>query len=88
MNKEQINKLKELISDFEGQDILIEIKEAIQFHTLIHNSKIIVSDEKLIISDEKEQDFIIDLFYLDDVKMIENTIYLEMSNDLQIQLDN
>ena len=87
MNTEEIKKLKEKIKEFESQDVFIKLENAIQYHTTINNAKIIVSDEKLIISDEKEQDFIVELHYLDEIEENKNTIYLEMSNDLKITLE-
>lgn len=87
MNTEEIQKLKEKMKEFENQNTYIEIEQSLQYHTTINNASIIVSDEKLIISDKKEQDFIIELHYLDEVEENGNTIYLEMSNNLRITLD-
>lgn len=87
MNNEEIEKLKEKITEFENQDVFIEIQGAIQYHTTIYKVKIITSQERLIISDEKEQDFIFELYYLDSVKIEDNTIYLIMSNEIKITLD-
>lgn len=87
MNTEEIKKLKEKMKEFENQDIFIKLENAIQFHTTINNANIIVSDEKLIVSDEQEQDFIIELHYLEKLEEDGNTIYLNMSNELRITLD-
>lgn len=87
MNKEEIQKLKNKITEYENQDIFIKIEKSIQYHTTIYNAKIIVSDQKLIISDGKEQDFIVELFYLDNVKTEDNEILLELANDINISLD-
>lgn len=87
MNKEEIKKLKEKMKEFENQDIFIKLENAIQYHTTINNASIIVSDEKLIVSDEQEQDFIIELHYLEELEEDGNTIYIEMSNDLTITLE-
>lgn len=87
MNSEEIEKLKEKMKEFENHNIYIELEESMQYHTTIYNASIIVSDEKLIISDKKEQDFIIELHYLDDIEENGNTIYLSMSNNLRITLD-
>ena len=88
MNTEEIQKLKEKIKELENQDIYIELEQSIQYHTTINKAKIIVSDEKLIISDEKEQDFIVELHYLEEIEENGNTIYLELSNDLKIALEH
>ena len=87
MNTEEIQKLKEKIKKLENQDVYIELEQTIQYHTTINKAKIIVSDEKLIISDEKEQDFIVELHYLEEIAENGNTIYLELSNDLKITLE-
>lgn len=87
MNTEEIQKLKEKIKKLENQDVYIELEQSIQYHTTINKAKIIVSDEKLIISDEKEQDFIVELHYLEEIAENGNTIYLELSNDLKITLE-
>ena len=87
MNTEEIQKLKEKIKELENQDIYIELERSIQYHTTINNASIIVSDENLIISDRKEQDFIVELQYLDEVEENENTTYLNMSNELRITID-
>ena len=78
---------KEKIKKLENQDVYIELEQSIQYHTTINKAKIIVSDEKLIISDEKEQDFIVELHYLEEIAENGNTIYLELSNDLKITLE-
>lgn len=87
MNNEEIEKLKEKITEFENQDVFIEIQEAIEYHFIIYQAKIIASNEKLVISDEKEKDFIIELQYLEDIEIEGNTIDLEMSNNIKITLD-
>lgn len=87
MNNEEIEKLKEKITEFENQDVFIELQEAIQYHFTIYKAKIIASNEKLVISDEKEKDFIIELQYLEDIEIEGNTIDLEMSNNIKITLD-
>lgn len=87
MNNEEIEKLKEKITEFENQDVFIEIQEAIEYHFIIYQDKIIASNEKLVISDEKEKDFIIELQYLEDIEIEGNTIDLEMSNNIKITLD-
>ena len=87
MNTEKKKKIKEKIKELENKDIYIELEQSIQYHTTINNASIIVSDEKLIISDRKEQDFIVELQYLDEVEENENTTYLNMSNELRITID-
>lgn len=87
MNKEEIAKLKEKMKEFESKDIFIKIEGAIQYYTTIYNAKIIISQQKLIISDQKEQDFIIELFYLENVKIEGNAVCMELSNDINIILD-
>ena len=87
MKREKIKKLKEKEKEIEKQDIFIKLENAIQYHTTINNANIIVSDEKLIVSDEQEQDFIIELHYLEELEEDGNTIYIEMSNDLTITLE-
>ena len=87
MNKEEIEKLKKLITDLENEDIYIEIENALIYHTTILNAKIIVSNERMIISDGEKQDFIIELHYLDYIDINENTVYLNMTNDIRITLD-
>lgn len=87
MNKEQIEQLKSKIVEFQNQDVFIEIQQSIQYHITIYKAKIIVSNEKLIISDERNQDFIIELQYLEDIDIDNNTIDLEMSNFIKITLD-
>lgn len=87
MNKEQIEQLKSKIVEFQNQDVFIEIQQSIQYYITIYKAKIIVSNEKLIISDERNQDFIIELQYLEDIDIDDNTIDLEMSNFIKITLD-
>lgn len=87
MNNEEIQKLKEKITEFQNQNVFIEIQEALQYHFIIYQAKIITSNEKLIISDEKEQDFIVELYYLDSIKIEGNTIYMYLSNDINLKID-
>ena len=87
MNNEEIDELKQKMTEFEDEDVYIELENAIQYYTTIHNAQIIVSDEKLIISNKKEKDFILELHYLDNIEINENTVYLEMSNNIKITLD-
>lgn len=88
LNKEEIKQLKESMKEFKGADVLIEVKNAIQYHMTINSAEIIVSEDNLIISDQKEQDFILDLFYLEDIDIEGGTVTLELSNDLEIILDH
>lgn len=87
MNKEIIEQLKEKMTDFENEDVYIELEKALEFHTTIKKAKIFVSNQKVIVSDGKEQDFIIELHYLDDIEIDDNTVYLDMTNDIRITLD-
>lgn len=87
MNIDIIQELKQKITEFTGNDVYIELENSIQYYITIRNSKIIVSDEKLIISDGGQQDFIVELHYLDDLEITDKTIYMEMSNDINITLD-
>lgn len=87
MNKGLIEKLRDKIAEYQGQDVFVKLENSIQFYTTICNAQIIISDQKLVISDQKKQDFIIELYYLEDVKIEGNSIYLQLSNDLNITLD-
>lgn len=87
MNKDLIEKLRSKITEFDGKDVFVKIQNSLQYHTTITSAQVIISNQKLIISDSKQQDFIIELYYLEDVKIDGNTIYLELSNDLNITLD-
>lgn len=87
MNIDIIQELKQKITEFTGNDVYIELENSIQYYITIRNSKIIVSDEKLIISDGGQQDFIVELHYLDDLEITDKTIYMEMSNDINITLN-
>lgn len=88
MNIDIIQELKQKITEFADNDVYIELENSIQYYITIRNAKIIVSDEKLIISDGRQQDFIVELHYLDDLEINENTVYLEMTNDIKITLDH
>lgn len=87
MNKELIEKLRDKIIEYQGQDVFVKLENSVQFYTTICNAQIIISDQKLVISDQKKQDFIVELFYIEDVKIEGNSIYLQLSNDLNIILD-
>ena len=87
MNKEEIQKLRDKIAEYQNQDVFVKLENSIQFYTTICNAQVIVSDQKLVISDQKKQDFIVELFYIEDVKIEGNSIYLGLSNDLNITLD-
>ncbi len=87
MNKGLIEKLRDKIAEYQNQDVFVKLENSIQFYTTICNAQIIISDQKLVISDQKKQDFIVELFYIEDVKIEGNSIYLQLSNDLNIILD-
>lgn len=87
MNKGLIEKLRDKIIEYQNQDVFVKLENSIQFYTTICNAQIIISDQKLVISDQKKQDFIVELFYIEDVKIEGNSIYLGLSNDLNITLD-
>ena len=88
MNNEEIEEIKQKMTEFEDEDVYIELENAIQYYFTIHNARIIVSDEKLIISNKKEKDFILELHYLSSIEINDNTVYLEMSNNIKITLDH
>lgn len=87
MNKGLIEKLRDKIAEYQNQDVFVKLENSIQFYTTICNAQVIVSDQKLVISDQKKQDFIVELFYIEDIKIDGNSIYLQLSNDLNITLD-
>lgn len=87
MNKGLIEKLRDKIAEYQNQDVFVKLENSVQFYTTICNAQIIISDQKLVISDQKKQDFIVELFYIEDVKIEGNSIYLQLSNDLNIILD-
>lgn len=87
MNKDLIEKLRNKITELEGKDVFVKIENSLQYYTTICNAQVIISSQKLIISDSKQQDFIVELYYLEDVRIDGNTIFLELSNDLDITLD-
>lgn len=87
MNKGLIEKLRDKIAEYQNQDVFVKLENSVQFYTTICNAQIIISDQKLVISDQKKQDFIVELFYIEDVKIEGNSIYLQLSNDLNITLD-
>lgn len=82
-----LNELRIKLKEFENEDIYVEIKGAIEFHTTVKSAKILISNQKIFITNEKEQDFIIELYYLDNIEIEENAIYLQMQNDIEIMLD-
>lgn len=85
--QENIDKIKEKIQEYQNKDVYIELENAISYHFLICNAKLLVSQEMLFITDEKKENFLLELHSLEDVDINNNTIYLEMSNDLKITLD-
>lgn len=87
MNKDLIEKLRNKITELEGKDVFVKIENSLQYHTTVMSAKVIISNQKLILSDSKQQDFIVELYYLEDVRIDGNTIFLELSNDLDITLD-
>jgi len=87
MDKELIEKLKNKIIEYKNQDVFVKMENAVQYYTTITSAQVIISDQKLIISDSEKQDFIVELYYLEDVEIDGNTLYLKMSNDIEITLD-
>ncbi len=86
-NSDEIEKIRNKIKEFENEDIYVELEGALQFSVTIKNSKILISNQKIFITNEKEQDFIIELYYLDYVEIENNTIFMNMLNDIKITLD-
>lgn len=82
-----LEKLRIKLKEFENEDIYVEIEGTLQFHVTIKNAKILISNQKIFITNEKEQDFIIELYYLDNIEIEGNAIYLQMQNDIKIILD-
>lgn len=87
MNNEEIKKLRDKIVEYQNEDVFVSLQNSIQYHITICHAKIIISNDKLIISDEENQDFIIELQYLERVIINGNMIDLEMSNCIKITLD-
>lgn len=86
-NSNEIEKIRNKIKEFENEDIYVELEGALHFNITIKKAKILVSNQKIFITNEKEQDFIIELYYLDCVEIENNTIFLKMLNDIKITLD-
>lgn len=83
----EIEKIRSKIREFENEDIYVEVEGALQYNVTIKNAKILISNQKIFITNEKEQDFIIELYYLDFVKIENNSLIMNMLNDIKITLD-
>lgn len=86
-NSNEIEKIRNKLKEFENEDVYVEIEGALQYHITINNAKVLISNQKIFITNEKEQDFIIELYYLDYANIENNTIIMEMLNDIKITLD-
>lgn len=83
----EIEKIRSKIEEFENEDIYVEVEGALQYNVTIKKAKILISSQKIFITNEKEQDFIIELYYLDFVEIENNTLIMNMLNDIKITLD-
>lgn len=83
----EIEKIRSKLKEFENEDVYVEIEGALQYNITIENAKVLISNQKIFITNEKEQDFIIELYYLDYVNIENNTIIMKMINDIKITLD-
>ena len=83
----EIEKIRSKIKEFENEDIYVEVEGALQYNIIIKNTKILISNQKIFITNEKEQDFIIELYYLDFVEIENNSLIMNMLNDIKITLD-
>ena len=83
----EIEKIRSKIREFENEDIYVEVEGALQYNVTIKNAKILNSNQKIFITNEKEQDFIIELYYLDFVEIENNSLIMNMLNDIKITLD-
>lgn len=83
----EIEKIRSKIEEFENEDIYVEVEGALQYNVTIKKAKILISNQKIFITNEKEQDFIIELYYLDFVEIENNTLIMNMLNDIKITLD-
>lgn len=86
-NSNEIEKIRSKLKEFENEDIYVEIEGALQYNITIENAKILISNQKIFITNEKEQDFIIELYYLDCADIENNIIIMKMTNDIKIILD-
>ena len=57
--QENIDKIKEKIQEYQNKDVYIELENAISYHFLICNAKLLVSQEMLFITDEKKRKFFV-----------------------------
>lgn len=83
----EIEKIRSKIREFENEDIYVEVEGALQYNVTIKNAKTLISNQKIFITNEKEQDFIIELYYLDFVEIENNSLIMNMLNDIKITLD-
>ncbi len=83
----EIEKIRSKIKEFENEDIYVEVEGALQYNIIIKKAKILISNQKIFITNEKEQDFIIELYYLDFVEIENNSLIMNMLNDIKITLD-
>lgn len=82
-----IERIRSKIKEFENEDIYVEVEGALQYNIIIKDAKILISNQKIFITNEKEQDFIIELYYLDFVEIENNSLIMNMLNDIKITLD-
>lgn len=86
-NINEIEKIKEKIKEYKGEDLYVEFSGAINYYFVIHESNLLVSNEFLVISDGKQENLYIEMCYIDDVKINDNCMVLETSNEITIKFD-
>lgn len=88
MKKEEFQVLKNKINELNNKDIYIEFQDALEYYITIYKGKILISKNRLFITNQNKIDILIDLSYLDSIKYINNTIILQLWNNLKIILDS
>lgn len=84
-DKEKV--LDKLFNDFLNKDLKIVLSGTIETQFMVHNAKIVMNNKHLIITNCEDEEVIISLDELSDVKISEYYITFEINNQM-VTIDN
>ena len=76
---------EKLFNDYLDKDVTVILKGCIITQFIIHNAKILLSNNTLILTDTKKEEFIIDLSFITDTS-VDNAITFELEEQ-KVTLD-
>ncbi len=88
MNKEETKRIIKLLNEkFKNKEIYINITGAIETTVIIPNMKYFISKNTMIFSNGEQAEFKIDPYWIEEIKVTNKSVKIDMEGEYSINID-